>query len=147
MSHYGSLARLASRIPETTFTRPRNRRLWEWMNANAVGKRVLNLGSGVGRLDSLLSPEVRPVNLDFDPRKPWIAVVTDAYDRPFQDRSFVIVYSIAVLEHVKTRGFKAAWTVVKGHASNPLQHLDVHIYRSGDLRRTANSFTYIGRFR
>lgn len=227
MSLSGLLSRIASRIPEPRFTRPRNRKLWEWMNVNAIGKRVLNLGSGVGRFDSLLSTEVRSINLDIDPRKPRVTVVADAHFLPFKDRTFDIVYSIAVLEHVErpwkvaeeiarvlrpgghvvlelpflnvihdehdyfrftdkgirslfhetefemvfeqvgsgggsflpvflleyfrqfipTHGLKAAWTIAMGHAFSLLKHLDALIDSSEELRRTANSFTYIGRRR
>lgn len=89
-----------SRIPQAQFTRPRNLALFEWMNANAPGKTVLNLGSGVGTFDGFLSPEVRMVNMDINPAKPHLDVVGDAQRLPFHTASFDIVYSIAVLEHV-----------------------------------------------
>lgn len=92
---------LLSSFPEPPFTRPRNLKLFEWMNLNAPGKKVLNLGSGVGRFDHHLSNDITMVNLDVDPAKPGVDVVADAHALPFEDASFDIVYSIAVLEHVR----------------------------------------------
>lgn len=83
------------------FTRLRNLLIFEWMNKNAQGKRVLNLGSGIGRFDKYLSKDLSILNLDIDPSVPRLDVVADAHWLPFKIESFDIVYSIAVLEHVK----------------------------------------------
>jgi len=88
-------------LPEPKFTRIRNLKLFEWMNRNAKGKKVLNLGSGVGQFDRYLSKDIELVNLDIDPTKPNVHVVSDAHCLPFEDNTFDVVYSIAVLEHVK----------------------------------------------
>jgi SAM-dependent methyltransferase len=88
-------------LPEPKFTRPRNLKLFEWMNQNAPGKKVLNLGSGVGTFDYYLSGNIRCVNLDIDFSKQNVDIIADAHLLPFQSESFDIVYSLAVLEHVK----------------------------------------------
>ncbi len=94
------LRRILAGLPQPRATRPRNRRLFSWMNEHAPGARVLNLGSGAGTFDGLLAPAVRAVRLDVDPAAPGLDVVADAHRLPFRDGSFDIVYSIAVLEHV-----------------------------------------------
>ena len=71
------------------------------MNAHAVGKRVLNLGSGVGRFDAHLAAGIKMIKLDIDPAKPGLDVVADAHHLPFRAASLDVVYSIAVLEHVR----------------------------------------------
>lgn len=83
------------------FTRLRNLLIFEWMNKNAQGKRVLNLGSGIGHFDKYLSKHLSILNLDIDPSIPQLDVVADAHWLPFKTECFDIVYSIAVLEHVK----------------------------------------------
>lgn len=94
-------SRALSVLPESKFTRFRNLKLFEWTNRNAKGKKVLNLGSGVGQFDRYLSKDIDLVNLDIDPTKPNVHVVADAHCLPFEDNTFDVVYSIAVLEHVK----------------------------------------------
>ncbi|MBU1147064.1 MAG: class I SAM-dependent methyltransferase [Candidatus Omnitrophica bacterium] len=93
--------KILQRLPEPKFTRFRNLKLFDWMNQHAQGKKVLNLGSGVGNFDHYLSENIRPVNLDIDPCKPKLDIIADAHFLPFKNESFDIVYSIAVLEHVK----------------------------------------------
>jgi ubiquinone/menaquinone biosynthesis C-methylase UbiE len=93
--------RLAARLPSASLTRPRNGKLYAWMNTHAVGKRVLNLGSGVGRFDAQLSPGLRMIKLDIDPSTAGVDVVADAHHLPFRSASLDVVYSIAVLEHVR----------------------------------------------
>ena len=88
-------------FPCPEFTRFRNLKLFDWMNQNALGKRVLNLGSGIGHFDHYLSKSIRTINLDIDFLKPDVDVVADAHFLPFKSESIDIVYSIAVLEHVK----------------------------------------------
>jgi SAM-dependent methyltransferase len=88
-------------FPEPHFTRMRNKKLYTWINKNAVGKRILNLGSGIGRFDKFLSQEIKTLNLDIDPLKPNINIVADAHFLPFKNDVIDFVYSIAVLEHVK----------------------------------------------
>lgn len=83
------------------FTRPRNLKIFQWMNCNAVGKKVLNLGSGIGNFDFYLSKNIETINLDIDLKKPNLDIVADAHLLPFKDEAFDIVYSIATLEHVK----------------------------------------------
>lgn len=95
------LRRVAGRLPRPEFTRLRNHALFDWMNANAPGKAVLNLGSGVGLFDRYLSPEIQAINLDISTEKPKLDVIGDAHRLPFKDQAFDIVYSIAVLEHVR----------------------------------------------
>ncbi|HEX8949588.1 MAG TPA: class I SAM-dependent methyltransferase, partial [Dissulfurispiraceae bacterium] len=95
------LKRIYSLFPEPGYTRPRNLKLFEWMNRNAPGKRVLNLGSGVGTFDHHLSGDISMINLDISPSKPGLDIIADAHHLPFRNGSFDIVYSIAVLEHVR----------------------------------------------
>ncbi len=96
-----ALLKIYSLIPQPRFTRFRNLSLFEWMNENAPGKKVLNLGSGVRAFDNHLSGNIHAVNLDIDSSKPDLDVVADAHNLPFRNQSFHIVYSIAVLEHVR----------------------------------------------
>jgi len=95
------LRMLYAKIPPPEMTRMRSLRLFEWLNRNALGKKVLNLGSGVGHFDKYLSAGIKAVKLDIDPAKPGLDVVADAQRLPFKNESFEIVYSIAVLEHVR----------------------------------------------
>ena len=88
-------------FPQPRFTRFRNLKLFEWMNQHACGKRVLNLGSGEGTFDLNLSKEINTIRLDIDPSKPNLDVIADAHYLPFKTESLDIIYSIAVLEHVK----------------------------------------------
>ena len=88
------------RLPCPGFTRFRNLRIFDWMNAQAPGKVVLNLGSGSGAFDHYLSPEIKTIKLDIKPC-PQVEVIADAHWLPFATSSIDIVYSIAVLEHVK----------------------------------------------
>lgn len=71
------------------------------MNTHAVGKRALNLGSGIGQFAGYLNPEIDLLNLDIDFSKPNLHLVADAHRLPFSNESFDIVFSIAVLEHVR----------------------------------------------
>jgi len=93
--------KLYSSFPKPKFTKLRNLKLFEWMNRNAPGKTVLNLGSGIGAFDHYLTNDIALINLDICPLKPNIDVVADAHLLPFKSASFDIVYSIAVLEHVR----------------------------------------------
>jgi len=90
-----------SRFPEPQFTRPRNLKLFDWTNQNGPGKRALNLGSGFGQFDHCLSKEVRLINLDISSHKKDLHVIADAQCLPFKSNCLDIVYSIAVLEHVR----------------------------------------------
>lgn len=123
------LTKVHSSLPEPTFTRVRNRLIFEWMNQNARRKKVLNLGSGVGRFDRYLAKDITMLNLDVDPTKPGVDVVADAHALPFEDASFDIVYSIAVLEHVKKPWVVAdeIWRVLRpgGHVVLELPFLNV----------------------
>jgi len=102
------LLKACAAIPAPRTTRWRDRALFDWMNANAPGRRVLNLGSGIGASDGLLSAAVRAVRLDINPRAPGLDVVGDAQRLPFQDETFDIVYCLAVLEHVRRPWVAAA---------------------------------------
>jgi len=51
-------------FPDPRFTRPRNLKLFDWMNQNAYDKRVLNLGSGIGVFDKYLSEDINAIDLD-----------------------------------------------------------------------------------
>ena len=94
------LKKLILRLPQPQFTRHRNLKLFEWMNINAPGKLVLNLGSGHGSFDHHLNKNIQTVNFDVNLHKPKLDVIGDAHFLPFKTGSFDIVYSIAVLEHV-----------------------------------------------
>ena len=89
-----------ARLPRPGFTKFRNLRLFEWMNANAPGQLVLNLGAGSGTFDHYLSPEIKTIRLDIKP-SPRVEIIADAHRLPFSTASIDIVYSIAVLEHVQ----------------------------------------------
>jgi hypothetical protein len=58
-----TLKRVVLWLPEPKYTRFRNLKLFDWMNQNAPGKIVLNLGSGVGQFDHNLSKGVKAINL------------------------------------------------------------------------------------
>jgi ubiquinone/menaquinone biosynthesis C-methylase UbiE len=93
--------RIYAWLPEPTYTRVRNQKLFDWMNQNGPGKRVLNLGSGVGQFDHYLSKNIKTINLDISFSKKNLHVVADAHFLPFKSECLDVVYSIAVLEHVK----------------------------------------------
>lgn len=93
--------RISSELPQPNFTRLRNLKVFTWLNKNARGNLVLNLGSGVGNFDHYLQPGLKTINLDISPSKPNLDVIADAHYLPFKSQSVDIVYSIAVLEHVK----------------------------------------------
>lgn len=93
--------RIYAWLPEPTYTRVRNQKLFDWMNQNGPGKRVLNLGSGVGQFDHYLSKNIKTINLDISFSKKNLHVVADAHFLPFKGECLDVVYSIAVLEHVK----------------------------------------------
>jgi SAM-dependent methyltransferase len=95
------LKKVAAGLPAAKFTRFRNRKIFEWMNQHAAEKRVLNLGSGVKQFDHYLNNGINPVHLDIDRCKPNLDIVADAHELPFCNECFDIVFSIAVLEHVK----------------------------------------------
>jgi SAM-dependent methyltransferase len=88
-------------LPEPKYTRLRNQKLFEWINQNAPGKKVLNLGSGIGQFDHHLSKEIKLINLDIVFLNKNLDVIGDAHFMPFKNECFDIIYSIAVLEHVK----------------------------------------------
>lgn len=92
---------LPKRLPRPAFTRLRNKKLFDWVNENGRGKRILNLGSGNGLFDGYLLQDIKFINLDISPGKRNLDLIADAHQLPFPDNSFDIVYSIAVLEHVK----------------------------------------------
>jgi len=94
------LKKLAKKIPTPSFTRPRNRYIWDWLNLHGESKKILNLGSGVGRFDHYLNPSLNMINIDINMNVPGVQVVADAHYLPFANDTFDIVYSIAVLEHV-----------------------------------------------
>lgn len=95
------LCSLPKRLPRPAFTRLRNKKLFDWVNENGRGKRILNLGSGNGLFDGYLLQDIKFINLDISPGKRNLDLIADAHQLPFPDNSFDIVYSIAVLEHVK----------------------------------------------
>jgi SAM-dependent methyltransferase len=97
----GIIKRVVSWFPEPRFTRPRNLKLFDWINQNGPGKRVLNLGSGIGQFDHYLSKKVKLINLDISSSKKNLQVIADAHFLPFKGDCLDIVYSIAVLEHVR----------------------------------------------
>ncbi len=96
-----TVRRIVLWFPEPNFTRLRNLKLFDWMDKNAPGRIVLNLGSGTGQFDHYLSKGIKLINLDIDPLKKNIQVVGDAHFLPFKNGCFDIIYSVAVLEHVR----------------------------------------------
>lgn len=95
------LKKIYTWFPDPHFRIFRNLRLFNWLNQNAYGKKVLNLGSGIGDFDKFISKDTHVVNFDIDFSKPNLNIVGDAHDLPFKNESFDIVYSISVLEHVR----------------------------------------------
>jgi SAM-dependent methyltransferase len=93
--------RVISWLPEPGFTRPRNLKLFDWTNQNGPGKVVLNLGSGIGQFDHYLSKGIKLINLDVSSSKKNLHVIADAHFLPFKSGFLDMVYSIAVLEHVR----------------------------------------------
>ena len=221
----GIIKRIVAWFPEPRFTRPRNLKLFDWTNKNGPGKRVLNLGSGIGQFDHYLAKEVKRINLDISSHKKNLHVIADAHFLPFKSGCLDIVYSIAVLEHVRkpwivadeifrvlhagghvvlelpflnvihdeddyfrftdkgirslfnsnrfeevfmqvgsgggsflsvflleyfqqfvpTKYLKALWQLIGGYLFSLFKYLDVTIDSSKDLRKTANSFSFIGK--
>lgn len=95
------LRELIAKLPQPQLTRMRNKKLFDWVSVNGRGKRILNLGSGNGLFDSYLDEHIEFINLDIAHGKKNLHLIADAHFIPFSDNSFDIVYSIAVLEHVK----------------------------------------------
>ncbi len=95
------LSYLYSHIYSPKFTRPKDTFLFDWLRQNGEGKRILNLGSGIGLFDRELAIELKMINMDIDPLKPNLDLIADAHQLPFKRDCFDIVYSIAVLEHTK----------------------------------------------
>jgi len=130
--------RVVSWFPKPQYTRFRNLKLFEWMNQKAPGKIVLNLGSGIGHFDHYLSKDIKPINLDISPSVLDVDIIADAHFLPFKDSSFDIVYSIAVLEHLK-RPWAVADEIFRvlhpgGHVVLDLPFLNV-IHDEGDYFR------------
>jgi len=96
-----TIKKVVTWLPEPEYTRFKNLKLFDWMNQNAPGKVVLNLGSGVGQFDHCLSKEVNTINLDISSSTKNLHVIADAHFLPFKSECLDIVYSIAVLEHVR----------------------------------------------
>jgi len=124
-----TLNRIVSWFPEPQYTRLRNLKLFEWINQNAPGKIVLNVGSGIGRFDHYLSKDIKPINLDISSSVIDVDIIADAHLLPFKDSSFDIVYSVAVLEHLK-RPWAAADEIFRvlhpgGHVVLELPFLNV----------------------
>jgi SAM-dependent methyltransferase len=214
-------------FPGPGLTKPRNLKLFEWINQNGRGRRILNLGSGIGRFDHYLSEGVKLINLDLSASKKNLQVIADAHSLPFRSGCLDIIYSIAVLEHVRkpwivadeifrvlcpgghvvlelpflnvihdehdyfrftdkgiralfdsnrfdvvfeqvgsgggsflsvfsleyfqqfipTRVLKALWRLAGSYLFSLFKYLDGFIDSSKELRRTANSFSFIGRKR
>lgn len=97
----GIIKKVVPWFPEPRFTRPQNLKLFDWINQNGPGKRVLNLGSGIGQFDHYLSKKIKTINLDISFSKKNLHVVADAHFLPLRSDCLDIVYSIAVLEHVR----------------------------------------------
>jgi SAM-dependent methyltransferase len=96
-----TLKRVVSWLPEPKYTRPRSLKLFDWMNQSAPGKIVLNLGSGIGQFDHYLSKDIKTINLDISPLMANLHVIADAHFLPFKSECLDVVYSIAVLEHLR----------------------------------------------
>lgn len=95
------LRELIAKLPRPQLTCMRNKKLFDWVSENGRGKRILNLGSGNGLFDCYLDEHIEFINLDIAHGKKNLHLIADAHLIPFSDNSFDIVYSIAVLEHVK----------------------------------------------
>ena len=124
-----TLNRIVSWFPEPQYTRLRNLKLFEWINQHAPGKIVLNGGSGIGRFDHYLSKDIKPINPDISSSVIDVDIIADAHLLPFKDSSFDIVYSVAVLEHLK-RPWAAADKIFRvlhpgGHVVFELPFLNV----------------------
>lgn len=96
-----NIKKVVTWLPEPEYTRFKNLKLFDWMNQNAPGRAVLNLGSGVGQFDHCLSKEVKTINLDISSSQKNLHVIADAHFLPFKSECLDIVYCIAVLEHVR----------------------------------------------
>lgn len=96
-----NLRGLVAGLPRPQLTRMRNRKIFDWVSENGRGKRILNLGSGNGLFDCYLDEQIEFINLDIAHGKKNLHLIADAHCMPFPDSSFDMVYSIAVLEHVK----------------------------------------------
>jgi len=90
--------RLVKRLsPRASLTAFVDKTVFDYVNSIAGDELVLNLGSGIGRFDRLIT-RGNVVNLDIAWR-PGVHVVADGHALPFRDGSFACVYSNAVLEH------------------------------------------------
>lgn len=95
------LKKIYAWFPDPQFRIFRNLKLFNWLNQNACGKKVLNLGSGIGDFDKFISKDIKTINFDIDFSKPNLNIVGDAHYLPFKNDSLDIVYTISVLEHVR----------------------------------------------
>jgi SAM-dependent methyltransferase len=93
--------KMCAKLPEPNYTRFRNLQLFEWMNQNAIDKMVLNLGSGMGQFNGNLSERIKTINVDISRSMRNLHIIADAHFLPFKNGCLDIVYSVAVLEHLK----------------------------------------------